>query len=335
MNFINPSSPIVAGVDGSTDGIEAANFAANLATAQGRSLMLLHAYRRSPAINPLLPLADIQSVEFATTTVDDNAFAPNYNLELMREAGERALNEAEQHVHRTHPDLRIIRNLVKGAAPKALIRASREAAAVVVARNRERAVERFFSGSTSSALAAHTTCPVVIVPSNWAQLQRHQRLVVGVDGSSSEYEALAFAFQQASRTGSELIVVHSWQPQNRWYWEIPELAAAMSRLAQDDSRAVSETLAGWSELFPDVKIDTVISDLPPAEALVRASDTADMVVVSARGRGGFRGLPIGSTARTVIAHAACLTVVVRRGPQSGHDISQPTSVGTEFVAPFY
>ena len=53
-----PDLPVIAGIDGTADGISAAQYAAELAEKSARPLVLLHAYRRSAAINPLLPVGD-------------------------------------------------------------------------------------------------------------------------------------------------------------------------------------------------------------------------------------------------------------------------------------
>jgi nucleotide-binding universal stress UspA family protein len=47
------------------------------------------------------------------------------------------------------------------------------------------------------------------------------------------------------------------------------------------------------------------------QSLLDESETADMLVVGSRGRGGFRSMLLGSVAHALSAHARCPVVVVR------------------------
>ena len=80
---------------------------------------------------------------------------------------------------------------------------------------------------------------------------------------------------------------------------------------------LSEQRAGWREKYPDVPITESVAQSHPVEALVRASPTADLVVVGCRGRRGFRGMLLGSVSQGIIRHAHCPIAVVH-GPHHNH-----------------
>lgn len=137
------------------------------------------------------------------------------------------------------------------------------------------------------------------------------RIVVGLDGSKSASGAVEWAAREARRRGSDVLVVQSWTdplflgPSLGNVWTDPNVAerAARSEFESDVDALVSA--------HPGVHFDTELVSVSPSVALVEASQTASMVVVGSRGRGGFSSLLLGSVSQRVAATAASSVVVVR------------------------
>jgi len=70
-----------------------------------------------------------------------------------------------------------------------------------------------------------------------------------------------------------------------------------------------KVLAGIGGARPDgVTVDAVNGI--PADVLLRASEDADMIVLGARGGGGFARLHLGSVSDQVAHHAHCPVVII-------------------------
>jgi nucleotide-binding universal stress UspA family protein len=199
--------------------------------------------------------------------------------------------------------------LLFGRPVPSLVDMSKDAQMVVVGSRGRSALRRGLLGSVSSGLIHHAHCPVAVVhddvPPSSASAQAP--VLLGVDGSSASELATAIAFDEACRRGVDLIVVHVWSdgdlpaaPDAEW----SDLeSAAMSTLA--------ESLAGWQERYPDVKVHRFIEFEHPARHLLDQSERAQLVVVGSHGRGGFAGMLLGSVSNAV-AQAARVPVIVAR-----------------------
>lgn len=138
-------------------------------------------------------------------------------------------------------------------------------------------------------------------------------LVVGVDGSSSSRQALAWAVQEARLRSLILLVVSCWQL-NDPLTRSSGIASAGARAAQQADAARARLALLVDEVAPEdsgvVLRQRVVRGRPGAE-LVRLSEHAAVLVVGARGHGTLAGTVLGSVSQHVLAHSACTVVVVR------------------------
>jgi nucleotide-binding universal stress UspA family protein len=139
------------------------------------------------------------------------------------------------------------------------------------------------------------------------------KIVVGVDGSKESMQALTWACEEAQVAQVPIVAVSVWTPQS------PPVSPSFRGFAWGD--VVEQGDATQSMLrhcveqtepnFPTVDIGQYVIAGNAAEELIRLSESADLVVVGARGHGGFIGMLVGSVSQHVLAHSTCTVVVVR------------------------
>jgi nucleotide-binding universal stress UspA family protein len=132
------------------------------------------------------------------------------------------------------------------------------------------------------------------------------RIVVAVDGSDPSRRALERAAIEARAHDTRLEVLRAWNylDQRGPHFDPSygddtvraELEQVVQEVLGDDRPEGTELLA--------------VNDLP-ARAVLAASDDAWMVVLGARGLGGFKGLLLGSVSQQVVHHAPCPVLIVR------------------------
>jgi nucleotide-binding universal stress UspA family protein len=141
------------------------------------------------------------------------------------------------------------------------------------------------------------------------------RIVVGVDGSEHSRRALRWALEEAELRGATLQAVAA--------WSYPYMvgADAVVTSAMVDPRELQATAAQSLEEAIEAcatpaqrqSIERTVVEDRPARALLDAARDADLLVVGSRGRGGFKGLLLGSVSSQCVHHAPCPVVVVPGG----------------------
>ena len=130
-------------------------------------------------------------------------------------------------------------------------------------------------------------------------------VVVGVDGSDGGRRALQWAAEEARLRGARLRVVHVWSYLNQ------AGEAFDPAYGEDDARRfLDESVAGLGDGASGLDVERVAVNDLPARGLLDSAADADLLVVGARGMGGFRGLLLGSVSQQVAQHAPCPVVIV-------------------------
>jgi nucleotide-binding universal stress UspA family protein len=136
------------------------------------------------------------------------------------------------------------------------------------------------------------------------------RIIVGVDGSAGAAHALRWAQAEAARRNWSVTAVLAWGYLDQHHAVAtegfdPDYTAADAERALDTyvQDAVGADSAGAVHRH-------VVSDLAP-RALLTAATASDLLVVGARGLGGFRGLLLGSVSRRCLHEAPCAVAVIR------------------------
>ncbi|WP_426573752.1 universal stress protein [Aquihabitans sp. McL0605] len=139
-------------------------------------------------------------------------------------------------------------------------------------------------------------------------------ITVGFDGSRQAHQALEWAADTASASGARVHVIRTWAEPMFFPGAVSAGSPAESeyKLALED---LLDAIGDSQRRHPGVEFTHTVSADPPAPALLDASGGASMLVVGARGRGGFGRLLLGSVSQKVAARAECPVVVVR-GPGS-------------------
>lgn len=278
---------IVAGVDSSHASTTAVEWAARAAADRQGSLRLLHGF--SP---------DQSSFGFG---MDTDAAA-------IRTSGERLLARLAAHVHATQDALPVTTTQSDDYPAKALVRASLAADLVVLGAHGDSQLGLASVGQTATQVASHASVPVTIVRTAGDQ-HPFGRITVGLDPSPDARRALDWAVDEAGRTGAEVLALHAWQPRDA---EDPHLRksdwAAYSRQVEE---RVQEWIEPQRRAHADVKVQVQVERGNPSKALTVSSRSSDLVVVGARGSGGFDGLRLGRVSRDLLGHAACPLTIVR------------------------
>lgn len=295
---------IVVGVDGSEGSHTALRWAFTEAEWQGCGIQAVIGFARGPA-------------------------QPGMRAGLAQ-AAERTLHETVTAVTPPGSIVSVTEQAVDLPGAEALLTVGRDARMIVVGARGQGLLHRLRIGSVSASVAVHATVPIVIArgdveaatagsgatpagaPSRPSRPSRP--IAVGVDGSPNALSALAWAAGEAALRGVPLIAVHAWLA------AIPlpfaEAPGEITQALEDQARAVlDESIAGVrdrGQLPAGLDLRAVVLPASATQALIVKGRECDLVVVGARGHGGFAELLLGSVSHQCMLHCPTPVAIIRQ-----------------------
>lgn len=268
------SRSVVAGVDGSPEGLTAADWAAREALRRGLPLRLVHAWEAG------LP-------EGAPEAGPTGLRAPQQHA---RQVLQRALARLGER----YPQLDVTAEQVPRAPVAALLAEAADADLLVIGSQGPSGLGGFLSGSVALATVARIARPIVLVRAGLTAEAEH---LPGDDGTPSEHtpfrdvavavdvdappadDVLDFAFHTAALRNAPLRAVHAWHMP--FSHRLPD-AEQRARAREAAENRLSDLLAHWRRTYPGVVVRENLHEGRPAHVLVRAAGGAGLLVVGNR-----------------------------------------------------
>jgi nucleotide-binding universal stress UspA family protein len=281
---------VLVGLDDPSQSWPAVDWAAAEAELRGGTLRVVHAVHGITGADLELVAqgADQQVLDSAATVLDD----------------------ARARLTSAHPRLRIETVLARDHPAEALLTASEDADMLVVGTRGRGGFAGLLLGSVSLKVAAHATCPVVVVREHAETKAADGGIVVGVRDEQDE-EAVRFALAEAEPRRASVRLIHAWTPLMHAGLMVPQISEVdaerqvHARLLNHAARPVAE--------YPQVHVDTELAVGAPAALLVEASARAGLLVLPRHPPAGRLGLRLGAVVHAVLHHASCPVAVVPVG----------------------
>ncbi|QTI68382.1 universal stress protein [Gordonia polyisoprenivorans] len=283
------NAPIVVAVDGSDTALEALRWSALAAVRENRSLRVIG-------------IVETVAAGYAPGVLMTPAVA-----EALHADARRAVDEAIAVATKISADVDAEGEVREGRPALVLREISSGANLLVIGRRGRGGVAGLLLGSVSSDVAAHADCPVVVVSGPGPETGP---VVVGVDGSAISQAALGAAITQATELETTLVVVSTYPGfSGEGFYDQDEV---MAQFRDEATASVGRQLADHRRDHPadTVSVETVVVAGDPAPRIIEAAGDARLIVLGSRGRGGFRGLLLGSTSQAVLHTAPCPVMIV-------------------------
>jgi nucleotide-binding universal stress UspA family protein len=273
---------ILLATDGSRDAELAATTALGLVKTTGSELHLVSAFPGPAYVHPYYETHFPQAAERLRRE------ARRGRQEVLDERVER-IREAGGSVARTH--------VREGQTAAEIVALAEELEVGLIAMGSRGlgGIRRMLTGTVSDSVVRHAHCPVMVVRGKAVDFPT--KILVATDRSREAQQAATTAADLANSTNSELHVVHVGFEQKRDEAQ-EELEEEVDMIRESGAQEINAHLEFG---VPDTAIIVLAEELG-----------AGLIVMGSRGLGGVRRALMGSISDSVVRHAHCPVLVVRR-----------------------
>ena len=227
-----------------------------------------------------------------------------------REALHIAAERAEDFVDGAVP---VTQELRHGAPVQVLVDAGRSARMVVLEHRHLSRLSRIVNRTVAGGVAARLPVPVVAVPSGWTPSEGAKVVVAGVDVPERSDAVLRAAIAEARARGASLRVVHAWA-WPRYDANLPPRSEDHRRWADRSRAEVRAALDRMGDESVAMDADVQVHPGRVIEAILAASQDAELLVIGRHDPLVPVGSHIGPVARAVLREAGCPVLLASPRP---------------------
>jgi nucleotide-binding universal stress UspA family protein len=295
---------ILVPVDGSGQGLQAAETAAIIAKKTGASTTILHIMRIAKPVGRLDAKINIPYYQYAEPYAD---LGPKYGVpaslmsELIRrqeQEGETIIADAEAIFK--EDGLPVDTEIVRGKNPaEAILNKSEKGYdLIVMGAHGEHEKAPNVLGSVTKNVLRHTKCPTLIAKETCPL----SSLLVCVDGSKHSIVALDYVANLAEKTGSKITLLNVQEP------DLHEVAPEVCSTLADS--IVTDALSSLKDrkLVADKKVECGVA----SDTIVEVAENGkhDLIVLGDKGLSSPRQFLFGSVSDDVAQKAKCSVLIV-------------------------
>jgi nucleotide-binding universal stress UspA family protein len=232
--------------------------------------------------------------------------------DIVDDAAMELVNDVQKYLDESPGDLDHGAELIVGPPARTLTEAAADGRMLIVGRRGMGTFRRMLIGSTSEAVVAHLTVPVVIVPEYWKPADHSGPVLAALDDSDSNAAVMEFAIAAAVERRLPVRIVHVWDLPAVYSWDAMNAAGVSDEWAENAQRHFEDVAGEWRLKYPEATIQLEVRRGHTVDGVVTAAEQSDaqLLVVGTHHHTRLATLLAGSVTRGVLHHAVCPLAVV-------------------------